>query len=234
MISIGSILLAGEGFGGPWNILIVLFVGAMALLNWLADRAKKQQQEREIQERKRQGEMPRQQPRQIPQTRITERSAQRRPTPSGGQMRRYQPEIPSAGGRGPVFPSRTASAGQEESELIIVAEDVSVEAARQRLSQQQQRERLRAEAIRRAALQDQKQRVRQARAKAEKVVHREPVSQKQQEELAPLSTFSAIRSTVLGEVSSRQLRRGIIWAEILGPPRAMRPLEESLRANQRR
>ena len=243
MNSICSILLDGDGLGGLWNILIVLFVGAMALLNWWADRAKKKQQQREAQQRARQ------QPRQVPQAQpTTGRSSQPRPAPSGtaraDQMPRYQPEIPSAPGRGQVFPSQTAPARQqeEESELIIVAQDVSAQAARQRLAEQQRREQLRTEAVRRAASQAQRaQRVRQSRpqdkAQAQTAIRPKPAIQEQQEELAPLPAFSGVwntRSTVLGEVSREQLRRAIVWAEILSPPRALRPLDESFRANQRR
>ena len=243
MNSICSILLEGEGPGGLWNILIVLVVGAMALLNWWVDRAKKKQQQREAQERARQ------QPRQVPQAQpTTGRSSQPRPTPSGtaraGQMPRYQPEIPSAPGRGPVLPSQTTPSRQQEdeSELIIVAQDVSAQAARQRFAEQQRRERLRAEAVRRAASQAQRaQRVRQSRpqekTQAQKAIRPKPAIQVQQEEPAPLPALSGVwntRSTVLGEVSREQLRRAIVWAEILSPPRALRPLEESFRANQRR
>ncbi len=115
--------------------------------------------------------------------------------------------------------------------MIIVGEDVSVEAAQRQFGREQQRQ-LRAEAVRRArALQAQASR--EVRRKA-KPARRRTLELKPSRELLPEQAFPGTevfeaRTALLAPgqtISPPQIRRAIVWAEILGAPRSLRPYEE--------
>lgn len=139
-------------------------------------------------------------------------------------IRRYQAQIPSAPGHG-----AEGGGGQAgDSELIIVADDISDKVHEREFGLEQQR-RLRAEAIRRAqALEAQRSRESAHKARAKAAAPK--IQAKPRRKLPALKALpktevseSAIDLVCPGQtISPSQIRRAIVWAEILGAPRALR------------
>ncbi len=241
MDNLWAMSLLGEEGPGLFRLLApVLTIVAIAVFGWLNEKAKQKERRQQAQEDARregkdQGRDRRAEPtgqvrpaQAQPEDFPSARRAQRQAGPRAVQpIHRYQPEIPTTGGRGGEF----SQAEAEEPELIIMAEDVSDEAAQREFRREQQR--LRAEAIRRAQLL-QAQRSRKARPKKAKPARRRTL------ELKPLGEFPSEAdfpytevfqpSTALlapGEtISPATIRRAILWAEILGAPRGLRPYSD--------
>lgn len=225
-------ILAQRGSGGGWNILFAVFVIGMGLVSWLVEQAKKKQRQQEAEQRARQ------RGRQTQERPPAAGSAQQTQAPAGTrqteQMRRYQPQIPSAPGRARAEPGQRQPVEPEQSELIVVAQDVSAKAARERFLHEQQRERLRAEAVRQADIQDRRARQsrrqqRRAKEAAEKISQQKPESKPQAQPARPGAQDLVVGDMGMpgaGEISRKQIRQAIVWAEILAAPRAVRPLEQ--------
>jgi hypothetical protein len=224
-------LLAQEEGPSFFRVLApVLVLVALAVFGWLSEKAKKKEQERQAEEdaqRRSEGQA------RTSQVRPT-RPLQQAPRPvrarSAEQIQRYQPEIPP----GPERQREWLEPGAEEAELIIVAEDVSDELARQRLHERRQRQ-IRAQAVhrtqavqaqrrQRAALQAKLAAEKAAKQKSSRALHDGKVLAEEAEVLQPVS--SAV--PLVGRTSAAQLRQAIVWAEILGLPLALRPQQQRL------
>ena len=113
----------------------------------------------------------------------------------------------------------------------MVAEDVSVEAAQRQFHREQQRQ-LRDEAVRRArALRAERSReaVRKAKAARPRTLELKPFGELPPAQATPGTELVQARTALLAPgqtISPPQIRRAIVWAEILGVPRALRPYEE--------
>ena len=207
----------------------LLTVVAIAVFGWLSEKAKKKEQQRQAEEqarRQRESPAPTRQAKPVGESygrpvQPPAHPAQRHPQRRGGTAEgigRYQPEIPG----GPEQGREWRGAQAAEPELIIVAEDVSAELDRRQLHEQRQRQ-LHAEAQRRqrAAL--------QARQAAEKAAKKKRMRELHDGEVAVVGGISqpaAILLPQMAETSPAQLRRAIVWAEVLGPPRALRPQQQ--------
>jgi hypothetical protein len=111
-----------------------------------------------------------------------------------------------------------------------MAEDLSAEAAQRQFQREQQQ--LRDGAVSQARTLE-AQRSREAARKAEpaqlRTIELDPSGQLSPQTTDPVRKFFQAKTALLarGQTISRpQIRRAIVWAEILGPPRALRPYEE--------
>ena len=151
-----------------------------------------------------------------------------RPRPAEN-IHRYEPQIPAA-----PAPSDWRSSQQTESEKVFVAQDVTAAALSQRVHQQKlQQQHLRAEAQRKAQILAEAQRRRQAAAikakRAAEAAQVKAVAQAKASRSLHDGDLDAIELVLASDVSGlkidtsrAQLRQAVVWAEILGPPRALR------------
>ena len=226
-------LLAQEDGPGLFRVLgpLVALI-AIAVFGWISEKIKKKEREQQAEEdagyrqeakaRSRQaGPM---QPSAHPVRQPPQRTQPRPPQP----IHRYQPQIPGA----PAAPDWREPQPQE-SEDVVVAQDVTAVALGLQLSQQQHKRQLLIQAARRAKALKEAEHRRQAaalrarqaaevarataaaQAKAARSLHDGDIDTAQ---LVPASDVSPLEITV----SPAQLRKAIVWAEILGPPRAIR------------
>ena len=208
------------------RLLPFLAMAGLILFRWLSEKIKKKENEQRAEEeqryqRERQEDMTRARrtgPVQQPSARRVPASPQR-PQPAE-KIHRYQPQIPAA-----PAPPDWRRPQPAESEQIVMAEDITAALQGRQLSQQQSRQQLRIQAARRAkALKDQRRQqaaeLRAAKAAAQQrtrslhdgdVVAAELVS-------VPAGVLAPTQITV----SHAKLRQAVVWAEILGPPRALR------------
>ncbi len=241
MDNLWAMTLLGQEQPGFWRLLApVLTIVAIAVFGWLNEKAKRKERQQQAEDEARRGRededrasraRPARQvrPRQAqPAQRAPLPQAQRQQRPGAAQpIHRYQPRIPSAPGRA-AEPSQPQP---RQPELIIVAEDLSDEAAQNQFRREQQ-QRLRDEAVRRArALRAERSRevVRKAKAARPRTLELKP-----DRKLPRMAAFADTevfqpRTALLAPgqtISPPQIRRAIVWAEILGVPRALRPYEE--------
>ncbi|MCK4850824.1 MAG: hypothetical protein KAT11_05700 [Phycisphaerae bacterium] len=240
MDNLWAMTLLGQEEPSLWRLLApVIVIGAIAVFRWLNEKAKQKERQQQLEDearrqREEEGRTPRARPaqearpRQVQPKSVPLSQAQRQRRPRAGEpIHRYQPRIPSAPGRA----AEPSQAQARRPELIIEAEDLSAEAAQRQFGREQQR-RLRAEAVRRArALQTQASR--EVRRKA-KPARRRTIELKPSGELPQMAAWAdtevlRARTALLAPgqtISPPQIRRAIVWAEILGTPRALRPYEE--------
>ena len=225
----GLIILLGQEEGPSlWRLLgPVVMVALIVMFGWLNERARKkmaEQQEQESKARERgEGLAVAQRRPEVRQTRV---EPMHRPVAGSRardaeQIQRYQPEIPSLGRQA----EREQLAEEAEPELIIVAEDVDAEEARRQFQLRQGQQKLRAEAILRTGIL-QAQRKRQAALAAGEAAQRKRAKQLRGAEPVPVAEVSKgveVLPAVSAAVSVAGIRRAIVWAEILGQPRALRP-----------
>ena len=232
MDNLWAMTLFGQEGPSFWRLLgPLLTIVAIAVFGWLNEKAKQKERQQQAED-KAQDRAPRARsdrearPRQADAPKSVPLSqAQRQARPRAAQqIHRYQPQIPSAPGRA----AEPSQAQPRQPELIIVAEDLSDEAAQSQFRREQQRQ-LRAEAVRRArALRA--ERSREAVRKA-KPARRRTLELKPLRELPRAAAFADTevfqpRTALLAPgqtISPPQIRRAIVWAEILGVPRALRP-----------
>ena len=243
MDNLWAMTLFGQEGPSFWRLLApLLTVVAIVVFGWLNEKAKqKERQQQGEEEARRRGEeegkdsAPRARPaRQAGPGQA--QAAQRAPLPQAqGQQRpgvaqpihRYQPRIPSAPGRA----AEPSQAQPRQPELIIVAEDLSAEAAQNQFRREQQ-QRLRDEAVRRArALRAERSRetVRKAKTARPRTLELKPSGQLPPAQAAPGTELFQARTALLAPgqtISPPQIRRAIVWAEILGAPRVLRPYQE--------
>ncbi len=113
-----------------WKLLApLLTIIAIAVFGWLNEKAKQKERQQQSEEdarrqREDEGRAPRARPREAQRKGVPSGQAQRpRGARAAEPIQRYQPQIPSAPGRG----AERARAEVRESELIIVADDISAE-----------------------------------------------------------------------------------------------------------
>ena len=207
---------------------LLILVG-IVVFRWINEKIKKKEREQQAEQeddyrREDQEAMARRSGSAQPPSRPVQQPQRPRPAE---QIHRYQPQIPSP----PAAPRDWRQPQAQEPERIVLAEDITVTAAR-RLREQQH---LRAQAHQRAkAAQAQRRqqaaelRARQAaqkaaaQRKASRALHDGDVSTAQTV-LAPSGTLPSLNITV----SHAQLRQAVVWAEILGQPRALRKYSPS-------
>ena len=235
MDNLSTMVLLAQQEHGLWRLLApLLAMAGIFVFGWINEKIKKREQQQQAQDKARsqaenEGTI-RSEP--AEQTRSRQMDTRTAPAPqaqrqarprSAQQIHRYQPQIPSA-------PTDTAAHRQQqsrESELVIMAEDVNAEAAQRQFRLDQQR-RSQAQALRRT-------RAQQARSS------REPSSQTKRDIRKNLDTrmdtetlvqdITLIDGTAVSDelgagVSRSQIRAAIVWSEILGTPRAMKPYEQ--------
>ena len=223
--------LLGKPEESLWRLLApLLTIIGIAVFGWLNEKAKQKERQQQEEEDARQQ---REEEGRAPGARSREAPARGGPSGQAGGGRgaraskpiyRYQPQIPSAPGRVGERGGRQAG----ESELIIVADDISAEASGRDFRHEQQR-RLRDEAIRRArAIQAQHSREDARKAKPQSAPAK--IQAKPSRKLPALKDLPKTEVSEYGialvcpgqTISSSQIRRAIVWAEILGAPRALR------------
>ncbi|NIA06748.1 MAG: hypothetical protein GWP14_03775 [Actinobacteria bacterium] len=208
------LLLAEENAPNLFRVLgpLVALIG-IAVFGWISEKIKKKEREQLAEEQERYQQENR-------QGMAASRAEPFQPAPSppqrpqpSEQTHRYQPRIPAS----PAPPDWRRPQPQVESEQIVLAEDITVTAAR-RLRQQQH---LRTQAQRLQQAAELKAKARQdadaAKAKVSRGLHDGDISTVQPAP-ASIGTLSPVEIAV----SPAQLRRAVVWAEILGPPRALR------------
>ena len=203
----------------PLLVLVGIFV-----FRWFNEKIKKKEREQQAEQeddyrREDQEAMARRSGSAQPPSRPVQQPQRPRPAE---QIHRYQPQIPSP----PDAPRDWRQPQAQESEQIVVAQDITGAGAR--LLRQQQL--LRAQAHQRAKATQAQRRQRatelKARQAAQKAAARRKTSRAlhdgdvstAQTVLAPSGTLPSLNITV----SHAQLRQAVVWAEILGPPRALR------------
>ena len=208
----------------------LLTVVAIAVFGWLSEKAKKKEQQRQAEEhakRQQESQAPGRQARPLqPPAHPSQQQPQRGPR-SAQSVRRYQPEIPG----GPEQNRDWRGAPAAEPRLIVVAEDVSAELDRRQLHEEGQRQ-LHAQAERRTK--DVQAQRRQRAALQARQADKKAAEKKRRRELHDgkvgvdhgISEPAGILLPQMDQTSPAQLRRAIVWAEILGPPRALRPQKE--------
>jgi len=235
MANLATIVLLAQQEEAPSFLRLlgpVLIILAITIFSWLNEKAKKREQQRQAEEKSQhQGEeqATARQARSVQSAPRPLQQPQRQVRPgTAEQISRYQPEIPLGSEE---KRDRRGPQGQEP-EPIIVAEDLSAEQARRQLHEQRQRQ-IHAQAIHRAkAIQAkrQQQAALQAKLAAEKTanlkrsreLHDEKVSAGEKEIFRPAD----ITAPLVAITSAAQVRQAIVWAEIIGPPRAFKPLEQ--------
>ncbi len=229
MDDLWTMILFGQEEPGFWRLVApVIVIGALALFRWLNEKAKQkerqQQDEDDTSHRlEDEDEAFRSEPVRPEQAQRAQRppllqeQAQRRPGVAQ-PIHRYEPRIPSAPGRA-AEPSQVQL---RQPERIIMARDLSAEVAQKKQVQRQQQQQLRDKAVSQArALHE--QRSREAARKKAKVVHRKAVEAKPTGQ----SPYQQAVLPAWGQaISQPQIRRAIVWAEILAAPRSLRPHEE--------
>ncbi len=229
MDELWTMTLLGQEEPSFWRLVApVIVIGALALFRWLNEKAKQKERQQQAEDDasyrlEDEDGVSRSEPARPEQAQRAQRAplpqdqAQRRP--GGAQpIHRYEPRIPSAPGRA-AEPSQVQL---RQPERIIMARDLSAETAQKKQVQRQQQQQLRDKAVSQArALHE--QRSREAAREKAKVVHRKAVEAKSTGQ----SSFQKDALPPWGQaISQPQIRRAIVWAEILAAPRSLRPHEE--------
>ena len=217
MDDLWTMTLLGQEEPSLWRMLgPVIVIGVFAVVRWLNEKAKQKERGQQSEDdargqREDEGGASRAEP-------VLPEQAQ--------PIRGYDPRIAPA----PVRVGEPSQAHLRQGELIVMAEELSVEAAQRQFQREQQQ--LRDAAVSQARALE-AQRSREAARKAE-TVRRKTTELKPSGQLSPQTTdpgreiFQA-KTALLARgqtISQPQIRRAIVWAEILGPPRAVRPYEE--------
>ena len=220
------ILLGQKPPESLWRMLApVLTIIAIAVFGWLNEKAKQKQRQQEAQEQARSKDAQAESGQGGGQSRVSQQRRTAERARSVEQIHRYQPQIPTEAKR--VGQRRVFA----EPEKIVVAEDVSGEVEQSSFGGELRR--LQAETIRRARARQQRQTSVQAKSAAS-VKAAEPVQKRSIEALPKqVATAGAGVSQVGGDLggagqgnSVEQIRRAVVWSEILGAPRALHPLEQ--------
>ena len=226
-------LLAQEDGPGLFRVLgpLVALI-AIAVFGWISEKIKKKEREQQAEQdagyrqeaNARDGQAGPMQPSAHPVRQPPQRTQPRPAQP----IHRYQPQIPAS----PASPDWRRPQS-EEPEPVILAQDITAVASARQLHEQQRKRQLLIQAARRAkALKEAELRRRAAalrasqateaaqtraaaQAQAARSLHDGDIDTAQ---LVPASDVSPLEITV----SPAQLRQAVVWAEILGPPRAIR------------
>ena len=222
------VLLAEEKAPNFLRFLPLLAMAGLILFRWLSEKIRNKEQEQQAEE-----DAGYRQESQEAMTRragtsqsASQPSQRTQPRPAAGQIHRYQPEIPAA-----PAPPDWRRPQPAESEQIVLAQDLTTAAAlgRRQLSQEQRRQQMLIQAARRAkTLQAQRRqqaaelRARQDAAKAADQQRSRDLHDGQIVTAQLVSVPAGVLAPIQITVSRAQLRQAVVWAEILGPPRALR------------
>jgi len=237
MANLATIVLLAQQEETPGFLRLlgpVLIIVAITVFSWLSERAKKKEQHRQAEEKAQQrsegqAAAPRARPVEPSPRLLPQAQRQARPR-TAEQIRRYQPEIPV----GPEEKRDWREPQSQESEPIVVAEDISAEQARRQLHKQHQQQ-LRAQTMQRAKILH-AQRQQQAALQAKLAAEAEKTAKLKRSRVLPGGKVSAAEREISQPAgitvppkfitSAAQIRQAIVWAEILGPPRAFKPQEQ--------
>ncbi len=219
------LLLTEEEAPSFLRYLPLLAMIGLILFRWLSGKINKKEQEQRAEEEQRRRQE--QQEATPSQTRPVQPSQRTQPR-SAQQIHRYQPEIPAA-----PAPPDWRRPQPAESEQIVLAQDITTADAlgHRQPSQQQRQHQLRIQAAHRAkALQNQRRQQQaqelRARQDAEKKAAAEQRARDLHDGQIVTAQLVSVPAGVLAPtqitVSRARLRQAVVWAEILGPPRALR------------
>ncbi len=229
-----TVLMAQEQ--GLWRLLAPLLVMAgIVVFRWINEKAKQKEREqlaqdkaqREAQDPGAVQSQPAQQDhaRQLLPTSAPATHTQRQARPSSTQqIHRYQPQIPSA----PTASAEYRPQQLSEPESVIMAEDDNAEDAQRKLRLEHQ-QRAQAEALRRTRAQ-QARNARKAARQTERPARENLDTRRDTSSLVQDVYFNDGSSVADGSgagVSISQIRAAVVWSEILGLPRALRPYEQA-------